>query len=272
MSSLADFQARFIKALTTPNENRFLAKEAGQAGAPFARRMDVYRNNVYSSLIQALRDTYPVVHKLVGEEFFSGTARVYLENNLPTSPCLFEFGNDFPDFLAKFEPAKSLPYLPDVARLEALYLKTYNAADSVAMPREILQALSPEAMEMAVIQLCPTLFLMESRYSVFDIWLAHQSDNIPSKLNVDKPQVGWCHRKGLGVEIEPLSAGNYAMICELSARVPFGIAVERAVAVDPAFDLTAFLTKVVKCGLFVGLSWIDPEGDEDDIKKMGARS
>nr|BFE90967.1 hypothetical protein GCM10020185_15030 [Pseudomonas brassicacearum subsp. brassicacearum] len=40
-------------------------------GADPQSRFAVYRNNVLSSLINALADNYPVVTQLVGEEFFS---------------------------------------------------------------------------------------------------------------------------------------------------------------------------------------------------------
>ena len=45
-----------------------------------ARRFAVYRNNVVTSLIKALKSRFPVTEKIVGEEFFAGHgARFVLE-------------------------------------------------------------------------------------------------------------------------------------------------------------------------------------------------
>ena len=46
-------------------------------GSDPARRLAVYRNNVVSSLIDALADTFPVVQRLVGTEFFRAMAGVF---------------------------------------------------------------------------------------------------------------------------------------------------------------------------------------------------
>src|SRR5262245_54616055 len=71
-------------------------------GAP-VRRFGVYRNNVYSSLIEVLQGRFPVVTRLVGEEFFRGMARVYVEREPPASAVLLRYGSGFPSFVAGFE-------------------------------------------------------------------------------------------------------------------------------------------------------------------------
>ena len=66
-------QAAFAAALLDPQrpcpEGLFSAN-----GADPASRFAVYRNNVQSSLINALADSYPVVLQLVGDEFFRAMA------------------------------------------------------------------------------------------------------------------------------------------------------------------------------------------------------
>ena len=69
------------------------------------RRFGVYRNNVYSSLIDVLQARFPVVSRLVGEEFFRAMARVYVEQEPPRSAVLLRYGASFPDFVASFAPA-----------------------------------------------------------------------------------------------------------------------------------------------------------------------
>jgi hypothetical protein len=113
MSSQGDFSQALLDAdspipigLTTWN------------GSDPAGRFAVYRNNVFASLIDALADTYPVMLALVGNEFFRAMAKVFVQTNPPRSRVLACYGSGFADFVEDFYPARSLPYLADVARLE----------------------------------------------------------------------------------------------------------------------------------------------------------
>ena len=69
MAQLADRQREFGAAILDARRPppRGLV---GPDGAPSARRFAVYRNNVVVGLIETLKDAYPVVHRLVGAEFF----------------------------------------------------------------------------------------------------------------------------------------------------------------------------------------------------------
>ena len=80
-------------------------------GADPASRFAVYRNNVQSSLINALADSYPVVVQLVGDEFFRAMAGVFVQSHPPHSPLMSDYGSELADFISKFGPAASVPYL-----------------------------------------------------------------------------------------------------------------------------------------------------------------
>ncbi|NQD95269.1 DUF2063 domain-containing protein, partial [Pseudomonas sp. CrR25] len=107
-------------------------------GSAVEARFAVYRNNVFSSLVGALADSFPVVQQLVGEAFFGAMARVYVHRSPPRSPLLLHYGDDFPTFIEGFEPAGSLPYLADVARLERLRSRAYHAADSPSLDADAI--------------------------------------------------------------------------------------------------------------------------------------
>ena len=73
-------------------------------GAQATKRFDVYRNNVAVSLSDALEAAFPVVRKLVGDEFFRAMAGVYLRKFPPSSPLMMFYGEHLPQFLKRFEP------------------------------------------------------------------------------------------------------------------------------------------------------------------------
>jgi len=96
-----------------------------------------------AGLGKALKSRFPVVEKIVGEEFFAAMTRVFVKAQPPRSPLLATYGDDFPDFIATFEPARGLPYLADVARLEATRTRSYHAATSRPSARSTLRRSMP---------------------------------------------------------------------------------------------------------------------------------
>ena len=70
-------QSRFRAALLDPGQPAPPGL-TGPGGGPAARRFGIYRNNVTASLTEALRQSFPVVRALVGEDFFTAMAIAHL--------------------------------------------------------------------------------------------------------------------------------------------------------------------------------------------------
>src|SRR5262249_18523791 len=81
-------------------------------------RAAIYQRNLLSNLRAALGAAYPIVRRLVGDAFFNEAADRFARVHPSTSGDLHRYGESFPDFIAAYAPARSLEYLPDVARLE----------------------------------------------------------------------------------------------------------------------------------------------------------
>src|SRR5262245_49147471 len=126
------------------DEAAALADVIREDGLPFDKRLQVYRNNTFMSLTEALKTTYPVVSALVGEKFFATVAKAHIAAQPPRAPRLAEYGAGFADFLAGFEPARALPYLPDVARLEWAINGAYHAPDDTGLTPQSLSSVPQE--------------------------------------------------------------------------------------------------------------------------------
>ncbi len=149
-------------------------------GSAASKRFDVYRNNVVVSLADALETAFPVVRKLVGDAFFRAMAAVYLRQHPPTSPLMMFYGEAMPAFLADFYPAKSLPYLPDIARLELALRHSYHAADGTPVDHDALGQLTPEALMRARLHLAPAVRLLSSDYPIHSIYVANTQPDAPN--------------------------------------------------------------------------------------------
>src|SRR5262245_23031436 len=124
--------------------------------APHARRFAVYRNNVVTGLIRALKTRFPATERVVGDEFFAVMAQVFVCAHPPRSPLMMTYGDDFPDFIAGFAPAAEIPYLADVARIEAARTRAYHAADASTIEPSRLQAIAPEGLAQMRVSIHPS--------------------------------------------------------------------------------------------------------------------
>lgn len=145
-------------------------------GQPAPKRFSVYRNNVASSLREALEGAFPTVRKLVGDEFFGAMAVVFLRAHPPTSRVLMLYGAEFPVFLETFPPVQHLGYLADVARLDQAMRESYHAADSTPLPDAAFQQLLSEDLAHLRLTLAPSLRLLRSRWPLYGIWAANAED------------------------------------------------------------------------------------------------
>ncbi len=208
-------------------------------GADPASRFAVYRNNVHSSLINALADSYPVTQQLVGDGFFRAMAGMYVQAYPPTSPLLNEYGSDLADFIQGFAPAANVPYLADVARLERLRINAYHAADTpVADPQTVINQLQQlPSLGHVRLRLHPSVTTLQSNYAVVAIWAAHQTTDSIARLDPWHGQSALILRNGLEVEVFCIDSGCVTFINSLNNDWPLEMAMAYALDVATEFDL-----------------------------------
>ncbi len=203
-------------------------------GVAASKRFDVYRNNVAVSLTEALEAAFPVVRKLVGDDFFRAMAGVYLRAHPPTSPVMMFYGDVMPDFLADFAPAQSVPYLPDVARLELALRHSYHAADATPLAPDALANIAPDALPDLSFTFAPSVHLIPSRFPLHDIWVANTSGGAVAK----SPQPTLVTRPEYDPQVDPLTAAQAAVTRALISGDPLGQSLRQGGA---GFDLGPLL-------------------------------
>ncbi|MEZ5583459.1 MAG: DNA-binding domain-containing protein [Candidatus Competibacteraceae bacterium] len=252
-TTLRRIQQRFSEAVFSTGDAGFNGqiKAGGFSGA---RRLQIYRNNTYSSLTESLQDTYPVVQRLVGEGFFRYAAHDYITEYPAASGDLHEFAKAFPDFLKRFEPAAQLPWLSDVARLEWLYEAVYYAAEHPPLDLNALAQIALERYGALKFVLAPASGLLASPFPVQRIWQVNQPD-YPDEptVNLDAG-ADWLlvlRNPALDVEIQALCAGEFTLLQSLADGHRFATACELALAEQPALDIPACLRRQVAQGALV---------------------
>ena|SRR6056297_3509376 len=207
---------------------------------PAGARFSVYRNNVATSLIEALQVSFPAVTKLIGPENFKNIAGLFWRQHPPASPMIMTYGAEFSGFLANFAPLRHLGYLPDVARLEQALRESYHAADSTPVDPVALSGLPDNELSTARITLAPTVRMVRSSWPVYAIW-SYTLENGPPKPP-DVAQDVLITRPFYDPKCHVLTAGGGAFISALTAGKNMGQAYDIAINISSAFDLSEVLT------------------------------
>lgn len=228
-------QADFTSAMMNPSA----AVPAGIVnpdGTPAHKRFDVYRNNVAVGLTDALEAAFPIVRKLVGDQFFRAMAGVYLRKHPPKTPLMMFYGAAMPQFLRRFQPAKSIGYLPDIAALELAMRQSYHAADTKPADANAFTALAPDALMGARLRIAPATQVVTSDYPIHAIYRANTTVDAPKP--VMQAEAVLITRPGFDPQIQLINAPAAACIIALQGGQSLGHALSSA---DESLDLGATL-------------------------------
>ncbi|MEO6365540.1 MAG: DNA-binding domain-containing protein [Luteimonas sp.] len=224
-----------------------------------AFRFDVHRNTMMTTLVSALAEGAPVTHAVVGDAFFHAMAQARVRADPPRSPVLVEYLDGFGDFIDLHPPAAALPWLPDLARLEALRVQSHHARDALALSpavwADLLQG-EPEALAGLSVTLHPACRWLRSTHAVGSVWMAHQCDDINhavSAIDLDVAEDVLVVRPDLDVHVQVLPPGGWALLEALAARRTLGEAFAFAGEDADDMDPSALFTLLVGEALAVAV-------------------
>lgn len=223
------------------------------------KRFAVYRNNVTVALIEAVKSTFPAVVALVGEDFFAEMARQFVRLTPPHSPLLFDYGRDFPAFIAAFPPAAGLPFLADVARLDRAWLDAYHAADATPFAASALAGCDGDGLMAVRFDACPAMRLVRSDFPLVTIWQAARAGVQPDFGDGPMPETALVTRPDIDVGVVALGRATAGFLEALMGGETLGAAAEQALSTDPDFDFAAALQRVVSGNAFCRV--ILPDGE-----------
>jgi hypothetical protein len=259
MSNWADTLAQFSAVIRTGGE--FAPGTVSCPRYSQERGVEVYRNNYRGTLHDTLAGAYPVIHQLVGADFFRLLAKRYIGQHPSRSGNLHRYGSEMADFLSQFEQTQHLEYLPDMARLEWAYHHAYFADDAPPLEISRLATLAPESYEELRWRLHPACALLLSAYPVAAIWQAHQ-EGAPADFNIDPGSGGdslLVYRQGLSVEISSIAAASHHWLAQLAQGIAMGAATVATLEVHPDFDLATTLRHWIAQGVLCDFEFAQGE-------------
>lgn len=238
--------------MSTPSFARFqrdfFADLRGEAVTSPA--MAVHRNTGARAAIEALAANYPVVRAVFGEEPFAAVAGAFVRANPPADPRLSHYGAGFAGFLQGYTPVADLPWLPDVAALERMWLEALFAADAVPLDGAAITGLGVDGA--LVLALHPAARFASFASPAVSIWQAHDADNLDALNTIAwNAECALVTRPASKVEILPIGLADYSFLVEIAVGQPVLTAIQAAIAVAPDTDVAALFARLISAGAFV---------------------
>lgn len=204
--------------------------------------MIIYRNNIISTLLRALFNTYPLVVSLLGEEFFKVAAKDYIRRYPSRSGNLHDYGEYFSDFLTEYAPINHLVYLSEVAIFEWYNHSLQFANDHAPFNIESLSQFSQNQYDALRFVLHPASRLHQFHYPILRI-VDVCKNNIAEQLNLDhEPGENLLiMRLDFDLVIKSLSDAEFVFLACIRDNMVLSDALESTLLVDPAFKLDAKL-------------------------------
>lgn len=243
MASLRELQRDFAAALRDPGANCAVSPRA---------HLDVYRNNSAIAFREALAQTFPVVRRRVGEDYFRQLGAHYRLKYPSRSGDLHFVGQDFPRFLGEYLGEGDYAWLADLARLEWLRSESAICAELAAVGTEVLARFDADVLGDLIFRLQPSLRLHRSPFPVFTVWLVNQTENAPPVEQSLGTEQGLIRSRSNTVQVSRLTPDLHAFISQLHEGHSMAEAMTAA-GLDES-GLTAALAMLFEDGLVVDVS------------------
>jgi hypothetical protein len=248
MPPLAEAQTQLRAAVVDGDAAPVAALLVGGAG-PLAR-LAVHQRHYHASLIEAVLQKFPATVWFAGAAFIAAAARAFVRQCPPRAPCIAEYAEDFPDFIAVHPQGAYVPCLRWLAALDWHLGQVSIAIDTPALTREAVAAVPAAALVDATLRTQPGVRLLEAPYPVDRLMECFLRDDDPPDRHPDPETIRIELRGARGTfTIRRLDAPAFAFRRALVAGESIGGAAEAALAFDPAFDFAGAFASVIAEGL-----------------------
>jgi hypothetical protein len=158
---------------------------------PTIERLGIYRNAYRVRLIEALDDTYPILHAVLGDEVFAALGEEFVAAHPSVHRSIRWYGSEVAEFLRRHAPYAEQPILAELALLEWTLAEVFDAADAEPQPRAALSAIDPSAWGGLQFEFHPSLRRLELQWNTAAVWQAMSHDEVPPDPECAPHPVPW---------------------------------------------------------------------------------
>jgi hypothetical protein len=166
-----------LRHLQRDLQNHLVGAESAIADAivdapplPVAARLDIYRNAYRVRLIEALNDTYPVLHAVLGDDDFATLGEEFVAAHPSVHRSIRWYGRELAEFLGRCSPYAEVPIFQELALLEWTLAEVFDSADAEPTPRTAFAALDPFAWSDLRLAFHPSVRRLPLQWNTVAVW------------------------------------------------------------------------------------------------------
>ena len=226
---------------------------------PALERLAIYKNAYRVRLIDALHETYPVLHGVLGDEMWVALGDAFVTAHPSPHRSIRWYGRELADFMSRTSPFDESPVLAEIATLEWTLSEVFDAEDAAAVQRSALAAVAPDAWGALKFAFHPSLRRLAFDWNTAAVWKAMNNDETPPQPQRGESSVPWLlWRQDLQNYFRSMSDPEAAALDSALRGRSFGELCEDLAAWLPEAEVPAaaasFLAAWADSGIIVSLS------------------
>jgi hypothetical protein len=158
---------------------------------PIADRLGIYRNAYQIRLIEALGETYPMLHKVLGDEVFSALGEAFVAAYPSVHRSIRWYGRELGEFLRSRPPYADQPIFAELAEFEWTLAEVFDAPDAQSLPRAALSAIDPAEWAGLTFRLHPSLRRLGLSWNAPAVWRSMSHDETPPQPELSEQPTLW---------------------------------------------------------------------------------
>ena len=219
-------------------------------------RFQVYSNAYQIRLGEALKENYPVLASVLGDESFAQLAASFLRRYPSKNASIRWFGENLAQFVRDEPSSVPHPALHDLIRMEWALSTAFDAEDAATLQVSDFMQLTPQDWATLTLTLHPSLRLLAMEWNVEPIWTALSADannetaapeQLTHHLLIWRDQETNHWRSVANIEAQLLGAtiagASFTELCDVAAQAGTG-----------ANEVASYLRIWVEAGLVTGMN------------------
>lgn len=190
MKELTDLQNQF-QAYLLNSDQQINSCIVSTEKVPTDVRLNIYGYAYRSRLLEALADSYPILHTYMGDEQFDELGSCYVDAYPSSYRSIRWFGDQLASFLKTHAHYSQWPYLAELAELEWTMTLSFDAADSQWVDLNIVSTIPPESWADMRLSVHPSAHLLNLSWNVTQLWQEMSDQKTPSQPIKSESPLSW---------------------------------------------------------------------------------
>lgn len=249
--SLEDLQHAFFNRITLPaSKPQSIVREGGSLSPE--DRINIYYDAYRFRLINALSDTYPAVHTLLGDDEFEKLGRKYIDAHPPEHFSIRYFGDRLSEFVISYALTQNPTLIAEMAGFEWALRHAFDAKDENMLTLDDLQRSEIQDWSKVIFHIPQSLVCLDLFWNVPALWKAVEQNGSPVQECCDEFASHWIiWRPDLETFFRSFNEKEYTAFQLLVEKNSFGDMCEKISLLDdnPAQLMAQFLSNWIGEGL-----------------------